>query len=206
MAIGYAWRALNAEQRKQLLEWRKARGYPEHSPPHFTSVGVYAYHISAACFEHSQFIGRDPARIEAFSAELLNALKLVDGTEARAWCMLPNHYHLVVVTGDLKGLVKRLGQVHGRSARAWNRQEGAEGRKVFYRAMDRWLRTERHYWASVNYVHNNPVRHGYVKRWTDWPWSSAGSFLKKMGRENAERIWREYPLENYGDGWDAAEL
>jgi len=54
----------------------------------------------------------------------------------------------------------------------------------------------------MNYVHNNPVHHGYVDRWTDWPWSSAEKYLEAVGRDRASEIWREYPLLDYGKKWD----
>jgi len=68
------------------------------------------------------------------------------------------------------------------------------------------MRSERHLWATVNYVHNNPVHHRYVKLWTDWPWSSAREYLREMGRMEAERVWRDYPIRNYGKDWDGSEL
>jgi len=30
--------------------------------------------------------------------------------------------------------------------------------------------------------------------------------LSEMGREFAERTWRDYPVLGYGDKWDVAEL
>lgn len=54
----------------------------------------------------------------------------------------------------------------------------------------------------MNYVHHNPVRHRYVKRWQEWPFCSAGAFLEAVGRETAEEIWREYPLLDFGEEWD----
>jgi putative transposase len=64
------------------------------------------------------------------------------------------------------------------------------------------MRSERHFWTSLNYIHNNPVRHRYVERWQDWPYSSASAFLESVGRETAEEIWRNYPLLDYGMDWD----
>jgi putative transposase len=65
------------------------------------------------------------------------------------------------------------------------------------------MRSERHFFATINYVHNNPVHHGYVRRlWTEWPWSSATNFLDQMGRLEAERVWKEYPIRDYGKKWD----
>jgi putative transposase len=64
------------------------------------------------------------------------------------------------------------------------------------------MKSERHFWATLNYVHHNPVKHRYVKRWVDWPWSSAARYLEEVGREEAERIWSEYPVLDYGKQWD----
>ena len=38
------------------------------------------------------------------------------------------------------------------------------------RIVERAMRSDRHFWATLNYAHHNPVHHGYVARWTDWPW------------------------------------
>lgn len=57
-----------------------------------------------------------------------------------------------------------------------------------------------------NYVHNNPVHHGYVRLWTEWPWSSAGEYLEQLGRAEAERVWKEYPILDYGKTWDEAAI
>jgi putative transposase len=54
----------------------------------------------------------------------------------------------------------------------------------------------------MNYIHHNPVRHGYVPRWQDWPYSSVHEFLAGLSRAEAERICREHPLKDYGQGWD----
>ena len=73
-------------------------------------------------------------------------------------------------------------------------------------AAERYMRNDAHFWATMNYVHNNPVHHGYVERWQDWPFSSAQEYLAEMGREFAEKTWREYPVLDYGKGWDDAIL
>jgi len=68
------------------------------------------------------------------------------------------------------------------------------------------MRSQRHYWATLNYVHHNPVHHRYVERWTEWPWSSAPEFLAQTGQDEAKRIWLEYPLDEYGKGWDEPDM
>jgi len=68
------------------------------------------------------------------------------------------------------------------------------------------MRNDAHFWATLNYVHHNPVHHGYVGRWQDWPFSSAREYLEEMGKSRAEELWREYPILDYGKGWDDAEI
>ena len=63
----------------------------------------------------------------------------------------------------------------------------------------------RHKWAVVNYIHNNPVHHGYVARWQDWPFSSAVAFLDEVGYPRAQRIWVDYPVLDMGKDWDDPE-
>jgi putative transposase len=201
----YRWRQLTPEQRDALLAWRKAHKYPWHSPPHRTDLGGLHFHITAACFEHRPYIGRSPARMDAFSRDLLTLLA-ARSTETVAWCVLPNHYHVLIETPDIAGLLHALGRLHGRTSYTWNSEEITRGRQVFFRAVERAMRSDRHFWATMNYVHHNPVHHGYVERWTDWPWSSATEFLARTDPEEAKRLWREHPLDDYGQGWDDPAL
>jgi putative transposase len=197
----YLWRRLNEKQRAELLAWRKTRGYPWHSPPHRPNFGHLRFLISASCFEHRHYIGHSPERMDNFLRDLLAGFATHAG-QTFAWCVLPNHYHVLVKTSDVKALLRELGLLHGRTAHAWNGEEQTRGRKIFFRAVERAMRSDRHYWATLNYVHHNPVRHGYVARWTDWPWSSATDYLAQTSVEEAQRIWQEYPLRDYGKDWD----
>ena len=139
--------------------------------------------------------------MDAFSRDLL-AVFAARASQTFAWCVLPNHYHALVEAPDVKELLHELGLLHGRTSHAWNGEETTRGRKVFFRAVERAMRSDRHYWATLNYVHHNPVRHGYVGRWTDWRWSSATEYLAQTGVEEAKRVWQEYPLRDYGKDWD----
>ena len=58
----------------------------------------------------------------------------------------------------------------------------------------------------VDYIHYNPVKHGYVPRWQEWPFSSAAEWLGEVGRERAVSMWKEYPIADYGTDWDPPEL
>jgi len=204
----YLWKQLTPNERAEVLRSRKRLGRPWHSPPHRTGADsgcAILYHITAACYEHLPIIGASPARMDEFAGAVQQTFDLC-GARCCAWCVLPNHYHALIESTDVLALLRDLGRLHGRSSYAWNGEDGTRGRKVFFRAVERAMRSERHVWATMNYIHNNPIRHGYVERWTEWPWSSAREYLDQVGREEAARIWRSYPIRDYGDGWDAPEL
>lgn len=197
----YTWRKLTAPQRERVLNDRKTRKLPWHRPPHIEFEGSLVFIITAACFEHRDIIGKNVSRIGAFEEELLQACAGVS-EKVYAWCALPNHYHILVRTSQIKDLRRELGRLHGRTSRRWNQEDGLMGRKVWYNYFDREMKSDRHYLASLNYVLNNAVHHGYAERWQDWPYSSADKYLEEIGRDEALRIWLEYPVLDYGKGWD----
>jgi len=202
---GYLWRQLTRGQQEMLLAWRKENGRPWHSPPHRPNYGHLHFHVTAACYEHAAHIGFSPQRMESFSRTLLEVFA-EQAARTVAWCVLPNHYHALVEAPNILKLLHALGRFHGRTSHAWNGEEATRGRQVFHRAVERFMRSERHFWATLNYVHYNPVHHGYARQWTDWPWSSTTQYLEQVGREEAERVWREHPIRDYGRGWDEATL
>lgn len=64
------------------------------------------------------------------------------------------------------------------------------------------MRSDRHFYTTINYIHNNPVKHGYVDKWSEWPYSTFHWYLEKKGRAWLVDLWREYPVLNYGEKWD----
>ncbi len=201
----YLWRRLTSDQRQWVLSQRQVRHHPWHSPPHRYDEGKQHYHITAACFEHCPHIGHTEERMEAFTEALLEVFQS-SATELAAWCVLPNHYHALIQAPIIAKVLFELGRLHGRCSHAWNQEESTTGRQNFHSAVDRTIRSDRHYMATLNYIRHNPVRHGYASKWTDWPWSSAHAFIERVGREEAEVIWKEFPVLEYGEGWDDAAL
>jgi putative transposase len=196
----YEYRNMTPEQRRAVVEQRRQRGFPWHGPPHPEAAGAYRI-VTAACYEHRKVLN-SVKRLEWFEGELLLVLRDAE-LSCAAWCVLPNHYHVLVQVADMRTFARSLGQLHGRTAFTMNDQDGTCGRKVWYRCQDRCMRSEGHFFASLNYIHNNPVKHGYVLKWQDWPFSSAHWYLDTRGRDWLVQIWQAYPLMNYGDKWDA---
>lgn len=197
----YYWRKLTEEQRREVFEYRLLRKLPWHRPPHIEYDGSHTFIFSAACFDHEPVIGKSTRRLADFEKMLIE-ICVAACENLSAWCVLPNHYHLLFRTDRIEILKKDIGLLHGRTSRLWNQEDRKRGRKVWYNYFERPMKSDRHYWASLNYVNNNAVHHGYVEKWQDWPFSSAGRFLEEMGREDAARIWQEFPILDYGKGWD----
>jgi putative transposase len=142
-----------------------------------------------------------PERLDWFEGELLRALDEL-GYPYEGWCVLPNHYHVLVQIADIKVFAKAIGQLHGRTSFELNKHDNARGRKVWYSYQDRCMRSQAHFYTSLNYIHNNPVKHGYVRKWQEWPFSSVHSYLETKGREWLLDVWLSYPVLDYGKGWD----
>ena len=200
----YNWRRMTQEQRKEALTYRQRNRLPWHGPPHYVGESSL-YLVSAACFEHRHVIGASPRRMAEFEYELLEAVP-PQAREAFAWVVLPNHYHLLVDAPDIHGLLGALGRLHGRTSFHWNGEDALRGRQVWHRAAETAIKSEAHFWATLNYVLHNPVHHGYAERWEDWPYSSASEYLADVGRDEARRRWRRYPLFDYGESWDPPDL
>ena len=143
------------------MQYRHLRNLPLHSPPHWAMGFSGQYLITAACFEHVPIIGQSANRLTECEETLLAVCQKY-ASKVYSWCVLPNHYPLLVGSRRIKSLCRDLGNFHGRSSFAWNGEDGQRGRKVWFRCFDREIRSERHFWATLNYIHHNPIHHGYV--------------------------------------------
>jgi len=197
----YDYRKMTPAPRHEAVEYRRLRMRPWHSPPHWEYEGLIQFMVSGACFEHQCVIGLTPERMTQFETALISLCEEFT-TNLYAWCVLPNHYHLLVQTDQLKVFRAELGKLHGRSSFEWNGEDNQRGRQVWHNCLDRKIKSHGHFWAAVDYVHHNPVRHRYIEKWQDWPWSSAADFIERVGRDWATKIWREYPILDFGKTWD----
>ena len=153
------YRKLSIEERARIVGYRHRREQSWHSPPHWDLGISDRYLTTPACYEHKNILRETHARMTEFEEAVLSVCRKF-AEEIYAWCILPNHYHVLLRAENLKILTRELGHIHRRNSFQWNKEDGERGRAVWYRCFDRAIRTERHSWASVNYVHNNPVHHG----------------------------------------------
>jgi putative transposase len=98
------------------------------------------------------------------------------GTRIWAWCLMPNHVHLVLVPAHEDGLRSALGEAHRRYTRYVNLREDWRGH-LWQSRFASFPMDEAHLLACVRYVELNPVRAGLVGQAEQWPWSSARGHL-----------------------------
>jgi putative transposase len=120
-----------------------------------------------------------------------------------AYCLMPNHWHLLLrpeASGDLSQFMYDLTKQHAQELRRWRDNLGAgavyQGR---YRASP--VRTETYFYRAARYVERNPVRARLSERADGWLWSSASGIGIIQGVRLAEwpeprpKSWSEFVNE-----------
>jgi putative transposase len=88
-----------------------------------------------------------------------------------AYCLMDNHYHLVVQTPE-RNLALGMQYLNGRYAMRFNRRHGRRNHLFGERYDERLVERDAHLLESIRYVLLNPVRAGICRRAGEWPWSS----------------------------------
>ena len=104
--------------------------------------------------------------------ELLREWSDKAGTAVWAYCLMPNHVHLILAPSDEDGLRGALAETHRRYTRLINHREGWRGH-LWQERFHSFPMDEAYLLACARYVELNPVRAKLVKAARDWPWSSA---------------------------------
>lgn len=198
--MSYEYRKMSPEERNEVVDTRKNQGYPLHALPHpYRDIGWYL--ITGTNFEHKPIMHL-PTRRATFQEQLLTTFQEI-GAKVDGWVILSNHYHLLSGEIGLPIISSALKLLHGRTSRAWNLEDNLTGkRRVWYKFTDRAIRNEAHYFQALNYIHYNPIKHGYVSDPYIWKWSSLHEYFEIQGRDWLRHIWHQYPSKNFGNGWD----
>jgi putative transposase len=98
------------------------------------------------------------------------------GVENWAYCLMPNHVHLIFVPESGDGLRRAIGEAHKRYSGMVNVREGWKGHlwqgRFFSYPLD-----EAYLLAAVRHIEMNPVRAGLSDSPGQYPWSSARAHL-----------------------------
>ena len=94
-----------------------------------------------------------------------------------AYCLMPNHIHLIAVPETKDGLNLAIGEAHRRYTRQINFREGWRGH-LWQGRFSSFIMEERYLLACTRYIELNPVRAGLAKEPEDWRWSSVRAHMK----------------------------
>lgn len=136
------------------------------------------------CFLTVRLVDRDSTLLVDHAYDLRRAVKIVrlqHPFEIVAWVNLPAHAHAVISlpSGD-DAFVMRWSLVRAAFDRAI-----AVGHRSHWerRFRTRAIRTDRELDASIDAIHDDPVRHGHVERAADWPFSSFQRYVRRGERD-----------------------
>jgi putative transposase len=105
---------------------------------------------------------------------LLRAYARQYGVSILAYCLMPNHTHLVCVPCRADSLARTLGRTHADFARHFNIARQSCGHVWQARFYSCPLDLP-HLWRAMAYVERNPVRAGLISEAWSYPWSSAAT-------------------------------
>lgn len=151
--------------------------------------GMYFFTVTT---HHRQALLTQPETRDALRAGIAQARQTLP-FKIEAWILLPDHLHCIwtLPPGDTNfsarwAIIKR--QVSrsyedrercvGRTLLASRRKRGESG--VWQRRFwEHLIRDEEDLRRHVEYIHWNPVKHGYVKTVVEWPYSTFHRFVKQ---------------------------
>jgi putative transposase len=104
------------------------------------------------------------------------------GVEVWAYCLMPNHVHLILAPSDETGLGRAVGEAHRRYTNFINARGRWTGH-LFQSRFSSVAMDESHLIAAVRYVSLNPVRARLARKADDWVWSSVRAHLARRDDE-----------------------
>lgn len=93
-----------------------------------------------------------------------------------AYCLMPNHVHLIAVPESGEALRRGIGEAHRRYSRMINFREGWKGH-LWQGRFSSFPMDEKYLLAAARYIEMNPVRAHLADTAEVWPWSSARAHL-----------------------------
>ncbi len=126
-------------------------------PRLFVSGATYHVYCRVA---RGEFVFSEAEYSEAFIEALLD-VRDRDDLSILAWCLMSNHYHVVMKTSSVP-LWRSMARLQGKTAREHNRRRGVLGRLWQSRYKARLIDSNEYFMQVVAYVHLNPVAAGLV--------------------------------------------
>jgi len=169
-------------------------------------VGGMIYHVINRANFRSQLFSKDK-HYQQFLDILKEALEFVP-MRILSYCLMPNHWHLVLypkTEGDLSKFMHRVTLTHAQRYHAKTKTTGY-GHIYQGRYKSILVQQDKYFWALVRYVERNAKRAALVRHAEDWKWSSIHARLK--GSEEQKKLLSPWPVEqpdNYVDWINQSE-
>ena len=179
----------------------------QHNPPHLF-IAKAKYFITASTYKRKTYLRSSAAKerlIWSLSKEFSDHNWSIED-----WVILDNHYHLMVNAPKDSGTLPDIMRESHRFTALWikknmesiNHVDGALTRskqtikgKIFYNYFDTCITYEKSYFARLNYIWYNPVKHGYVESPEKYVF---GSYYYRYQEESEtmKRQIKKYPFGN----------
>jgi len=156
------------------------------------AVGNTLYHVINRANGRARIFGSDNDYTH-FESLLQEGKELID-MRLVAYCIMPNHWHLVLYPKkdtDMSEFMRWVTTTHVRQRRVQTRSIGhGHLYQGTYKSFP--VQTDRHAHALIRYVEQNPLRATLVKRAEDWRWSSL--WRREKGNEKEKRLLSAPPV------------
>jgi putative transposase len=149
------------------------------------------YFVTAGTYDKAHHF-REKTRLDVLHRGLLTVTNDF-GWQLEAWAVFSNHYHFIAHSPELEkgaeSLSDMLGHLHQKTAKWINKLDRSPGRKLWHNFWDTKLTYEKSYLARLNYVHQNPVKHGLVPVANQYRWCSAAWFERTANLAQIKTIY-----------------
>jgi putative transposase len=104
------------------------------------------------------------------------------GVPLYAYCLMPNHWHMLVEAPTGETLVKMLQRFSSTHARALRKKQENQGTGAVYQSRYRAHAVQKNesFLRVQKYIEQNPVKAGLCPTPKDWPWSSASEKTRPL--------------------------
>ncbi|MBD0338441.1 MAG: transposase [Thermoleophilia bacterium] len=132
------------------------------------------FHVTAHAIAGARLY-RGPDDLSLF-LELTEQAVRGHGWACYAFCLMPNHYHLLIETPH-RNLAEGIKWVNGCYAQRFNGRHGTRGHVFGSRYDSALIEREAHVLEAIRYIALNPVRAGLCAEPIEWKWSSYAAMI-----------------------------
>ena len=137
-----------------------------------TDIGDYVYHIINRANARVQIFNSDKD-YQLFESILEEAVEKFD-MRLLAYCIMPNHWHLVLYPKNNGDLALFMGWLTNTHTRRWHTEKGTIGQGHLYQGRYKSFlcQDDNHFLSLMRYVERNAKKANLVKKAENWKWSS----------------------------------